>query len=202
MLSEVLSKDYSAIIFHELRYIKLYALHYYYTYLQRFLARLQKVELGRGVIFNGPITISRFKYSRICIGDKCMFNSRDEFNPRGTRPSILMTLTDKAMLSIGEGCGMSGVSIIAHKKIIIGNNTMIGTNTKIADNDDHGDILGTGDEPVIIGNNVFVGMNCLIMKGVTIGDNAIVGAGSIVTHDIPANMIAAGIPCKVIKMRQ
>ena len=54
---------------------------------------------------------------------------------------------------------------------------------------------------IIIGNNVWIGMNCVIMRGVTIGENAVIGANSVVTKNIPANVIAAGSPCKVIKDR-
>lgn len=52
--------------------------------------------------------------------------------------------------------------------------------------------------PVKIGNNVNFGQNVMVLRGVTIGDNTFVGAGSIVTKDIPANSIAVGVPCKVI----
>ena len=52
---------------------------------------------------------------------------------------------------------------------------------------------------VVIEDNVFIGMNSLILKGVTVGENSIVGAGSIVTDDIPPNCIALGIPAKMIK---
>jgi galactoside O-acetyltransferase len=55
--------------------------------------------------------------------------------------------------------------------------------------------------PITIGNNVWIGMNSVIMRGVTIGENSIIGANSVVTKDIPANVIAAGNPCKVIKER-
>lgn len=51
---------------------------------------------------------------------------------------------------------------------------------------------------VTIGNNVRFGHNVMVLKGVTIGDNCFIGAGSIVTHDIPANSIAVGTPCKVV----
>lgn len=51
---------------------------------------------------------------------------------------------------------------------------------------------------VTIGNNVSFGQNVMILKGVSIGDNCFIGAGSIVTKDIPANSIAVGIPCKVV----
>lgn len=54
--------------------------------------------------------------------------------------------------------------------------------------------------PVKIGNNVWVGGNSVICPGVEIGDNVVIGAGSVVTKNIPANVIAAGNPCKVIRM--
>ena len=54
-------------------------------------------------------------------------------------------------------------------------------------------------KPISIGNNVYVGINCTILPGVTIGDNVIIGAGSVVTRDIPSNSVAAGVPAKVIK---
>jgi acetyltransferase-like isoleucine patch superfamily enzyme len=54
-------------------------------------------------------------------------------------------------------------------------------------------------KPINIGNNVYIGVRTLILPGVTIGDNCIIGAGSIITKDIPANSVAAGVPAKVIK---
>ncbi len=54
-------------------------------------------------------------------------------------------------------------------------------------------------KPVTVGNNVWIGGNVTILPGVTIGDNCTIGAGSVVTHSIPANSIAVGNPAKVIK---
>lgn len=54
-------------------------------------------------------------------------------------------------------------------------------------------------KPITIGNNVWIGGGVNILQGVTIGDNSIIGAGSVVNKDIPANVIAAGVPCKVIR---
>ena len=53
--------------------------------------------------------------------------------------------------------------------------------------------------PINIGDNVWIGGSVTIVPGVTIGDDTIIGAGSVVTKDIPANVIAAGVPCKVIR---
>lgn len=55
------------------------------------------------------------------------------------------------------------------------------------------------NKPIIIGENVMVGSNARVCKGVTIGDNAIIAANSVVTHDVPANSIAAGNPAKIVK---
>lgn len=54
-------------------------------------------------------------------------------------------------------------------------------------------------KPITIGNDVWVGGGAIICPGVTIGDGAVIGAGSVVTRDIPANVFAAGNPCRVIR---
>lgn len=53
--------------------------------------------------------------------------------------------------------------------------------------------------PVTIGNNVWIGASVVILPGVSIGDNSVIGAGSVVTKDVPANVIAVGNPCKVLR---
>lgn len=59
-----------------------------------------------------------------------------------------------------------------------------------------------GDRPVTIGDYVWIGMNCLILKGVTIGEGAIIGAGSVVTRDVPPFCLAAGSPARVLRSLQ
>lgn len=56
--------------------------------------------------------------------------------------------------------------------------------------------------PITVGNNVWFGGNVTVLPGVTIGDNAVIGAGSVVTHDIPANAVAVGNPCQVIRIAE
>lgn len=89
--------------------------------------------------------------------------------------------------------------------IEIGSKTLIGLNVEITDSDFHdlhpnrrmGGIPQTAK--VIIGKNVFIGSNVKILKGVCIGDNSVIANGSVVTKSIPADVIAGGIPAKVIK---
>lgn len=89
-------------------------------------------------------------------------------------------------------------------KITIGENTLIGPHVQIytachaIDSKERKEGIEYG-KPVTIGQNVWIGGNATILPGVSIGDNSIIGAGSVVTKDIPANVIACGNPCKVIR---
>jgi acetyltransferase-like isoleucine patch superfamily enzyme len=86
----------------------------------------------------------------------------------------------------------------------MGNKVMVGANVLITDFDWHAidpATRHTGEpksKPIVIGNNVFLGYSAIVLKGVTIGDNSVIGANSVVTSNIPADVIAAGNPCKVI----
>lgn len=97
------------------------------------------------------------------------------------------------------GCVMLDVG-----KITIGKNVLFGPNVSIytAGHPIHYDSRNSGYEygiPVVIGDNVWIGGSCVILPGVKIGNNAVIGAGSVVTKDIPDNVCAAGNPCKVIR---
>lgn len=109
-------------------------------------------------------------------------------------------MASDAELLIGNNLGMSSSSITCFKKIEIGNNVRIGANCVIADGDFHLDDPRVGEPmPIKIENNVWLGYGVIVMKGVTIGENSIIGMNSVVTRDIPANSIAVGSPAKVIK---
>lgn len=96
-------------------------------------------------------------------------------------------------------------SIECFSKVVIENDVLIGVNCSIIDNDGHDlaiDKRNVGSPktaPVHIQQNVFLGSNVSILKGVTIGKNSIIGNGSVVTKNIPENVIAAGNPAKVIR---
>ena len=113
-------------------------------------------------------------------------------------------LFENASLIIGSGYANYGCNIRVAKRITIGNNVAIANNVTIMDSDFH-DIFNSKGEiinnsaPVNIGDHVWIGRESIILKGVTIGDNAIIAAGSVVTKDVPANSIVAGNPAKIIK---
>lgn len=159
------------------------------------------VNLGSGCSFEGRIHFCRTPNTRIAIGKSCEFNSSPTSNLIGVySPCILSTIGEGAVIDIGEKCGFSGTVIGAAKRIKLGNNVRCGANTLITDSDWHSDDPRTGDDAeVIIEDNVWLGYGVKVLKGVHIGANTLIGACSVVTKDIPANVIAAGNPCKVIK---
>ena len=97
-----------------------------------------------------------------------------------------------------------GCVILDCAEVIIGSHTLIGPNVGLysvnhsidAEERINGGCIG---KPINIGKNVWLGGDVKVLAGVSIGDNTIIGTGSIVTHDIPSNVIAVGNPCKVIR---
>ena len=113
-------------------------------------------------------------------------------------------ITEGAKLSIGDHTYINrSASIDCTQEITIGDYCAISDNVQILDSDFHpityNGETSTMSKPVHIGNHVWIGRSAIILKGVTIGDGAIVGAGSVVTRDVPARCLVAGNPARVIK---
>ena len=116
--------------------------------------------------------------------------------------------TYSPQLSIGNNVLMGrNTTILCVNKVTIGDDCMFASNCFVSD-ENHGMDPSSGvryekqkltTKPVVLGRNVWVGEKAIILPGVTVGDNAIIGAGSVVTKDVPANTIAVGNPAKVIK---
>ncbi len=111
-------------------------------------------------------------------------------------------------ISIGSGSGL-GVNCSVHGPLRIGDNVMMGPDVTIlthTHNIERTDIpmgrQGMREAEVIIGNDVWIGMRVIIMPGVKVGDGAVIGAGAVVTKDIPAFTVVGGVPAKVIKYRK
>jgi acetyltransferase-like isoleucine patch superfamily enzyme len=157
-----------------------------------------KVGVGRGFKFYGLPIIFKHRQSLIKIGRN--FENRNLINSNPLtidHPTVIATTEAGSKIVIGNHVGISGGNIVAAKKISIGDYTMIGSNCLIIDTDFHP--LGAAERrytrtgaksaPIIIGKNVFIGTRSIILRGIKIGNNSIIGAGSIVRHDIPENSI-------------
>ena len=113
-------------------------------------------------------------------------------------------VTEGAKLSIGDHTYINrSASIDCTQEITIGDYCAISDNVQILDSDFHpityNGKTSTMSKPVHIGNHVWIGRSAIILKGVTIGDGAIVGAGCVVTRDVPARCLVVGNPARVIK---
>jgi acetyltransferase-like isoleucine patch superfamily enzyme len=115
---------------------------------------------------------------------------------------VLIILLSGACLELGSSVFINCDStILCAEKIKIGDNTKISWNAEISDTDHHR-IIRDGSvkaAPVDIGNGVLVGRRSMVMKGVKVGDGSVIAAGAVVTRDVPATSLVAGVPAKVIR---
>lgn len=168
------------------------------------------VDLGSDVRFFGLPLITMEDETHIAIGERCALCSVSSHTALGVmHPVILRTTRPQASIVIGAHTGISGASICAAKCVTIGNHVLIGANVVITDTDFHPlapenrryetnpDKIDT--EPVVIEDNVFIGAGSIVLKGTHIGRDSVIGAGSVVTGSIPARVVAAGNPAKILR---
>jgi acetyltransferase-like isoleucine patch superfamily enzyme len=169
--------------------------------LTRLRLRAWGCPAGSGLRCIGHPGIRRAAGSTLALGARCRLRSTFWSNQIGVnRPCGLSTLRRGAVLRIGDDCGFSGTIVAAAQRIEIGNRVRCGANTTITDTDWHtDDPRSGGTAPVVIEDDVWLGLNVVVLKGVRIGRNSVVAAGSVVTRDIPANVVAGGVPARVLK---
>lgn len=165
------------------------------------VCRLWGIQQKGATIYIGITYFRKLPKTKIVIGRNCSFRSGNRSNLIGiNRNCMVSTLKSDAKIEIGDNCGFSGTVIGAFRYIKLGANVRCGANTLITDSDWHLDDPRCGEpQPVIVEDNVWLGEGVKVLKGVTIGTNTVIGAGSVVAKSIPANVIAAGNPCKVIR---
>jgi acetyltransferase-like isoleucine patch superfamily enzyme len=166
------------------------------------------MSVGENTRFLGVPCVAMVPGSAVSIGSRCVLISRGSLTALGTNHAcMLRTLTADAAIVLGDDVGMSGGSICAARRVEIGSRTLLGANVTIMDTDFHEvdavprryDHASSSDAAVTIGEDVFLGANVIVLKGVTIGNGTVVGAGSVVARSLPANVVAAGCPAKVLR---
>jgi acetyltransferase-like isoleucine patch superfamily enzyme len=166
--------------------------------------RRNTVSVGVGSKINWPRLLSA-RAGSLTVGAGCIINAKCNFDIAG------------AEIHIGDRCYIGKSSLVSGSSITLGDDVIISWGVTIVDHNSHSlqwrdrqsDVadwhLGKKDwsnidrRPIALGNKVWVGFNAIILKGVTIGEGAIVGAGSVVTKDVPAYTIVAGNPAAVIR---
>jgi acetyltransferase-like isoleucine patch superfamily enzyme len=175
------------------------------SYIDFLYLRYYGVETKHGyVILQGLPLIHKHPNAKIIIGKNTILVSKSKYNSAGiNHPVILAAIRKNAILNIHGSFSASGTSIVAMNHIEILEGTGVGVNSSIYDTDFHpvgwkkNSTIKTS--PIKVGKNVWISANCLILKGVTIGDNAVIGAGSVVTKNIDSDSVYAGNPAKFIK---
>jgi acetyltransferase-like isoleucine patch superfamily enzyme len=170
--------------------------------------RILGVRLGRRCRFYGLPIITMARDATIVLGDDVVIRSRADSNVAGiAHPTILAAMERNSTILIGPGTGISGASIVARRSVAIGNRVLIGAGACVWDTDFHPvdaarrrvhPTRHAATAPVRIEDEAFIGARALVLKGVTVGARAAVGAGAVVTKDVEADTIVGGNPARVI----
>ena len=176
--------------------------------INRVVLWINGVEFDRSVLVSGRIFIRNEGKIRIGVGTR--INSASWTNPIGGNDRTYLQIMRGGVLSIGDNSGISNTAITVAESVNIGRNVFIGAGCKIYDTDFHpieaefgfgdtADITRTKTKRIIIEDGAFIGGHSIILKGTHIGENSVIGAGSVVAGNIPANEIWAGNPARFIK---
>jgi len=163
------------------------------------------VECVSPPAIKGKILIKSAKRGLIHIGRNVKINSSYEANPVGGVRTALVSIYG-GTIEIGDNTGISNTGIFAFDKISIGEDVYIGAGCNIYDSNFHSvnheerknGNTGIKSAPVTIGDRVFIGAHSLILKGVRIGADSVIAAGSVVVKNIPKKEIWGGNPAKFL----
>jgi acetyltransferase-like isoleucine patch superfamily enzyme len=186
------------------------------TFWKAFLKKfLEKVAMKKRFEQSGELNIdtsSTVNVSRITMKKECSLTVERDSQIEG----VIIFERERVFIKIGKRTFMNG-TIIAAQEVTIGNDVLISWGVTIVDHNSHSiafserarDVqdwrLGKKDwsnvkiAPVSISDKTWIGFNAIILKGVSIGEGAIIGAGSVVTKDVPAWTVAAGNPARIIR---
>jgi len=162
--------------------------------------RLNGVRVGHRVRFFGRVRVFGDP-RRVTIGDGCLVHRGVTFWTHDYGPgSGEIVLGREVML-------LHNVTLNSWVGIRVGDSTAFGDGCYVQDND-HGTDPETPmmkqplrGAPIEIGSDVWFGARCIVLKGVTVGDGAVIGAGSVVVKPVPAGVVAVGVPCRPVKRR-
>lgn len=187
----------------------------FYIHFNRFKFRFLGVNLGKGSSIRNSVHLVVLPDASVNIGEHFSINSGGNLNPLCNSTHTSIKVCRGAKLNVGDYSGISGGTLWVTREVVIGNHVNIGANCHIIDGDihsmdwrvrreDYKKDLDSPDypaakSPIRIDDDVWIGTDSIVLKGVHIGARSVIGAGSVVTSDIPADCIAAGNPCRVIR---
>lgn len=180
----------------------------FWSVVARARLRVHGAVVGRRLRVRGPLRLHCHRTAIIRIGDDCRIQSGFAGNPVGGGLRMGIWVGPGGCLTVGDRVGLSNSTIVCMDAVSIGDETFLGGGSRIYDTDFHS--LDAGQRgrpgnpgvrvrPVILGRRVFVGGHVTILKGVHIGDDAVVGAGSVVRFDVPGSEVWAGNPAALVR---
>lgn len=168
------------------------------------ITHCNKLSVGKTLTIGDNVEINSLSKDGVCIGDNVSILNNTIIECTGVIRSLGEGLIIGNNVGIAQNC-----FIQVRGKVTIKNNVIFGPNVSIFSENhvfkyDDLPIKNQGEtrDGVMIGEGVWIGTRSVILDGVTIGDNSIIAAGSIVTKDIPPYAIAGGVPAKIIKYRK
>ena len=134
---------------------------------------------------------------KLYIGDRVRFSSVVSTLEVGVGREGTLEIGDRVL--INHGCSLAATQLVR-----IGDRCNIGSQVILMDSSFHDIDPARRDEqpepaPVILESNVWLAARVIVLPGVTVGENSVIGAGSVVTRDVPPNVLAAGMPAKIIR---
>lgn len=185
------------------RAIEKFALFPAFSIVGKLNCRLRGCRLQKGIRIYGLLNLR--------IAGRCEFGHNVSiysgvFNYVGMEQLVSIHVGPRGILRIGDNCGISNCTIVVMDEIELLDGTFIGGGTRIYDTDFHAlspdERLNGGEArtgKIRIGPRAFVGGHCIILKGVTIGEASVIGAGAVVTKSVPAWEIWGGNPARFIR---
>ena len=190
---------------------------YFYLIYNRLKFYFLGCKFGQNMRIYNSIYVLKKTNAQICIGDNFTCSSGGGYNPIVSNVKGYIRADENANICIGNNCGFSSAVVWSKVCISIGDNVLLGGGVLIMDSDIHSldfqyrngekrdelgrnkDVQSAKAKAITIENDVLVGARSIILKGVTIGARSVIGAGSVVTKDIPSDVVAGGNPCVVLK---
>lgn len=171
---------------------------------------VQGCPADKGFRTTGACYFKARRAGSIRLGKNVTFLASSRTNRVGLMGAVSLHTIDEGQIEIGDCSGGSAVVISSRSSVVIGSHVKMGGNVRVFDHDFHSlDAIMRRDPqldsehvkcvPIEIGNGVFIGTNAMILKGVTIGDRAIIAAGSVVTKDVPPDEIWGGNPARRLR---
>lgn len=164
------------------------------------------VSCGSNVVLNGAFKI--VGRGKLVLSEGCTINSGKRANPIGGDTRTLFSISPNATITIGEKCGISNAAFVSNCNITLEKGVFVGGGVKLYDTDFHSIYYeeriqkpdpGIKSKQILIKEGAFIGAHSIVLKGVTVGRHSVIGAGSVVTKDIPDNEVWAGNPARFIR---